>query len=298
MKYTIKQLQYFAAVADLGSITLASRELHISQPSISAAIAHLEEVFGVDLFVRHHSRGLSLTPAGERVLTIAKRLLRDAKYLSDFSRELMNEVSGRLSVGCILTLAPIFLPSLITGFTAKFPSVQIECHELDHGALVDGINSGLLDLAIAYDLTIPDGLEFTQIASFPPYIIVPPKHPFAARGAAYLRDLVDEPMIVLDLPHTREYFLSIFEQVGVSPNIVYRTSSPHMVRSLVANGLGYSLLNAPLKNDRALDGKPLRRLVMQDDIPSLKMGVVTVRSERIPRAVSEFVQYLRDTLVV
>lgn len=298
MKYTIKQLQYFVAVGEGGSITQASRELHISQPSISAAISHLEEVFGVDLFVRHHSRGLSLTPAGERVLVIAKRLLRDAEYLSEFSRELVNEVSGRLSVGCILTLAPIFMPSLIASFSARFPSVQIDCQELDHGGLMDGIKGGLLDLAIVYDLTIPPELEFTQMASLPPYIIVHPKHRLAARGGAYLRELEHEPMIVLDLPHTREYFYSIFEQVGVSPNIVYRTSSPHMVRSFVANGLGYSLLNAPLKNDRALDGKPLRRLVMHDEIPSLSMGVVMARSARVPRAVSEFVQHLRATLVV
>lgn len=68
MRYTLRQLEYFIAAGEVGSITLASERLCISQPSISTAISHLEREFGVQLFVRHHAQGLSLTPAGHKIL--------------------------------------------------------------------------------------------------------------------------------------------------------------------------------------------------------------------------------------
>ncbi|MDX1575667.1 MAG: LysR family transcriptional regulator, partial [Kiloniellales bacterium] len=79
MTYTLKQLRYFAAAGETGSVTKAAALVHVSQPSISAAIAHLEQVFGLQLFIRHHAHGLSLTPAGRRLLGEAKRLLDQAE---------------------------------------------------------------------------------------------------------------------------------------------------------------------------------------------------------------------------
>lgn len=68
MRFTLKQIEYFVAAAETGSITAASRRVHISQPSISAAIAQLEAVFGITLFIRHHAAGLSLTQEGHSFL--------------------------------------------------------------------------------------------------------------------------------------------------------------------------------------------------------------------------------------
>src|SRR5215470_8545344 len=79
--FTLKQLRYFVAVAETGSITEAGKRLYISQPSVSAAIAELEQRFGVDLFIRHHAQGLSLTPAGARLYKDAKNLLDQAEEL-------------------------------------------------------------------------------------------------------------------------------------------------------------------------------------------------------------------------
>ncbi len=81
MRYTLRQLGYFIAAAETGSITLASERVHISQPSISTAISHLERELGVQLFVRHHAQGLSLTPIGQIMLKEAKRLVEQAEGL-------------------------------------------------------------------------------------------------------------------------------------------------------------------------------------------------------------------------
>ena len=81
MRFTLRHLEYFVAAGETGSVTLASERINISQPSISTAISHLETELGVQLFVRHHAQGLSLTPAGHRLLREAKGLLDQAHNL-------------------------------------------------------------------------------------------------------------------------------------------------------------------------------------------------------------------------
>src|SRR4051794_9762573 len=88
MRFTLRQLEYFVAAGDSGSITLASEKVNISQPSISAAIAHLETELGVQLFIRHHAQGLSLTPQGVQLLRDARALLLQADELQSVAGEL------------------------------------------------------------------------------------------------------------------------------------------------------------------------------------------------------------------
>ena len=218
--------------------------------------------------------------------------------MDQYATELSHDLTGSVEVGCILTLAPLVMPSVIANFLDQHSNVQINCHELDHGAMIDGLHKGDLELAVMYDLPIPDDLEFVQIAQFPPYAVVPDGHRLQERGEASLTELMDEPMILLDLPHTAEYFQAIFLRHGITPNIIYRTSSPHMVRSLVANGLGYSLLNAPHQNDRSLDGKLVRRLALNDEIPPLKVGIVTLRNQRSTRVAREFLNDLKESPIL
>ena len=105
MRFTLKQLEYFVAAGEAGSITFAAEKVNISQPSVSAAIAHLEAEFGVQLFIRHHAQGLSLTPAGQRFLLEARSLLAHADDLQQSARGLADELSGELDVGCFITFA-------------------------------------------------------------------------------------------------------------------------------------------------------------------------------------------------
>lgn len=81
MRFTLRQLEYFIAASEVGSITLASERIHISQPSISTAISHLEKELSVQLFIRHHAHGLSPTPVGRELLREAKALVAQAQNL-------------------------------------------------------------------------------------------------------------------------------------------------------------------------------------------------------------------------
>jgi molybdenum-dependent DNA-binding transcriptional regulator ModE len=129
MKFTLRQLSYFIAAAETGSITLASKRANISQPAISTAISHIERELNVQLFLRHHAQGLSLTPAGRTLLRETKQLLKQAEGLYSAAADISHQMRGELTVGWFSTLAPIVMPELVQSFLKAFPDTQVRSEE-------------------------------------------------------------------------------------------------------------------------------------------------------------------------
>src|ERR1700684_291626 len=142
MRFPLKQIEYFVAAAETGSITLASDRVHISQPSISSAIANLELEFGIQLFIRHHAQGLSLTQQGQRFLREAKSLLLQAEELAAAATELSTKIGGVLSLGCLTTLYPLLMPELLHAFKEQYDQVRIEAVAGDQADLFDQLRTG------------------------------------------------------------------------------------------------------------------------------------------------------------
>ncbi|KRC15932.1 MULTISPECIES: LysR substrate-binding domain-containing protein [unclassified Acidovorax] len=256
---SLRQLEYFVAAAQHGGAARAAHALCVSQPSISKAIADLEALWNEALFVRRHARGLDLTAAGRLRQREAQVLLEKARALEGPRRE---EEAGLLRVGCLSTLAPRYLPEILVRMRAKHPQVEIEMHEADTETLVQMLERGALDTALLYDLGLARAVRLEAVTSFAPYALLPAGHALATRSSLQLSTLAQEPFILINLPHSREYFLSLFRQAGVTPRIAHQTPSIEMVRSLVANGLGVSVLTTRPVRDWSYDGKRLacRRL--------------------------------------
>src|SRR5919199_239600 len=189
MRYTLRQLEYFIAAGETLSITLASDRIHISQPSISAAIAHLERELGVQLFVRHHAQGLSLTPAGRRLLHEARLVVEHAQGLQAVASELSGQIRGPLNVGCLVTIAPMVIPELCQGFMQAFPETRIEQHEAGQEELLLRLRRAELDVVITYDPQIPDEVAFEPLAVLPAHVVVSEGDELARRGAVTLEEL-------------------------------------------------------------------------------------------------------------
>ena len=291
IKFSLKQLRYFVAAGQTQSVTKAAELCFVSQPSISAAVAHLEGIFGVQLFIRHHAQGLSLTPSGRRLMAQAAQLLKQAENLHQYATDLGQTLSGRLDVGCFLTLAPILMPDLIKAFKGDNPELEINCREGDHEQLLAGLRDGAYELAFVYDLETGDDVSFLPLAEFPPYAILPSDHRLAKRKRVKLSDLIEEPLVLLDLPHSRNYFARIFHDLKLSPKIAHRTPSPNMVRSLVANGFGYALLNVRPTFDKAMDGKSFAAVSLSEALPPLRMGIARIGSLQLTKAAEAFAQF-------
>lgn len=296
LRFTLRQLEYFVAVGDAGSIAAASERLNISSPSISTAISGLEAEFGVELFVRQHAQGLSLTPGGRRLFAAARTVLETAGALHDVAGDISEHIRGPLTVGCLVTLASYVLPELRRGFEVANPEVSFRQEEANHEELIRLLRRAEVDAAITYDLDVPQDITFEALLELPPHALFPAGHALSKRKAVTLNELAAEPLVLLDLPFSREYFLSLFQAAGLEPLIAERTSHLPMARSLVANGFGYGLMNIPGRNTRAPDGKPLHQVPIKGNHRALKLGLITMRTERKSRILTAFEEHCRSRI--
>ncbi|HLY55755.1 MAG TPA: LysR family transcriptional regulator [Stellaceae bacterium] len=293
MRYSLRQLEYFIAAGETGSIALAAERIAISPPSISTAIAHLERELAVQLFVRHHAQGLSLTRAGRILLSEAKALIEQAEGLYAAASETADQPRGELALGCLVTLAPMVLPELMSSFAAAHPHARIRPVENHQEFLLEGLRRAELDAAITYDLQIPTGVEFLSLATLPPHVVVAETHKLAGRDAVRPDELVAEPMILLDLPISREYFLSLFLAEGLQPTIAQRSAHQDTVRAMVAGGFGYTLANVRPRAEHALNGKRCVRVPLAGTPRPMTLGLATLAQLRRSRLVEAFREHCR-----
>ena len=256
MQMNLRQLEYFVAAAHHGGAARAAVALGVSQPSVSKAIADLEALWNELLFVRLHARGMELTAAGVARHRAAQGLLEQARTLAG---PRSGELAGLLRVGCLSTLAPRWLPDILARMRADYPEIEVQLQEGDTETLTRMLGRGALDVALLYDLGLARaGVRLEPVTDLVPYALLPWGHRLAEGGATRslrIADLAREPLVLINLPHSREYFLSLFRNAGVVPTIAYESASLEMVRGLVANGLGVSLLTTRPVHDRSHDGK-------------------------------------------
>ena len=206
MQFTLKQLEQFIAVAEHGNVSAAARELFISQPTLSSSIARLERSLSLTLLIRHHARGVSLTPAGADFLVRARSLIDHAQEIETDVRELRDSVSGAITVGCFVTLAPFFVPRLISRLKEDHPELSVYLTEGTLDTLQQQLKSGHLEMALLYALELDATLESEDLTVIQPHVLLPVAHRLARQRSVSLKAIQDEPMILLDLPHSRDYF--------------------------------------------------------------------------------------------
>ena len=296
LRFTLRQLEYLVAVGECGSIAVAAEKVNVSSPSISAAIAHLEQEFGLQLFIRRHAQGLTLTSAGRQVYDHARQLLLQAGQLNDLASSITQTVQGPLHVGCLITFAQVILPQVRRGFVDLHPQVEFHQVEGSQPDLFDGLRRATLDAALGYDLDIPSDLSFVPLASLTPYAVLTPAHPLADRAQVTPRDLADHPMVLLDLPLSADYFLSCFTAAGVVPRVVERTRDMGVMHSLVGQGFGYSIANIRPWSDRSPDGQPLRFVPLAGAVRPMQLGLILAEGAQSSFSVRAFVDYCRSHL--
>ncbi|TPM40556.1 LysR family transcriptional regulator [Mesorhizobium sp. B2-3-4] len=297
LRFTLRQLEYFVAVGEAGSIAKAAEQVNVSPPSISASIAQLEAEFGVQLFVRKHSHALALTAGGRLFLKEAARLLNDADALHDIAGDIAEKVRGPLAIGCLLTFAQIVLPALRKKFEDAYPDVRVRQFERNQGQLFEMLQRGEVDAALTYDLELSQDMTFEPLMQLPAYVMLPAAHRLAGKAGITPEELVDEPMVLLDLPYSREYFLSAFQPKGLRPKIAERTGDIAVMRSMVANGFGYGIANMRPLNTMSPDGKLLVFVPLLGDLRPLTIGIALPNAEHRTLTVQAFIDHCRRFVV-
>lgn len=272
VRYTLRQLTYFRAVAEHGGIAQAARALNISQPSIAQALQKLEEVLGLTLFERHHARGLTLTLQGRVFLQHAAVLTHSAEQVEREARALAAETAGEIRLGVFWTLAPFYVADLIRGFAAEAPGVVIRQREMALTDLAEALNAGEIDLALTYDRGADlSGLTLAEMAALRPTVVVAADHPLAARRSVALGELAREPYVMLDGPGSRTYFEELLAEGGIDPPVAYVSTSLEAVRSAVAAGFGFTLLVMRPPSSMTYDGRRVKTLRIDSPVRPLRI---------------------------
>lgn len=289
-RLSLRALQYFLEAARHKSVSAAARKLHISPASVSVAIADLESDLDVQLFVRQPAKGMKLTPAGKVIVAEAHSLLAHADEFQQRAGALGDSIAGELSIACFTNLGPAYFSNLLAQFCELYPSVSIKIYVGDQQEILAGLLGGQFELAVTFDLDIPKNFEWLKLASILPQAVLPANHELANARRISLKRLASEPLILMDLPHTRDYFMSLFHRLHISPNVRFSSTNFEMVRTLVGNGLGYSILNLVPNSPQTYDGTRVRYIPISDNVRPLEVGCLSVGRVAQRRVAEAFIE--------
>jgi DNA-binding transcriptional LysR family regulator len=294
--FTLRHMAVLVAVGEAGSITKAAQRLHLTASAVSTAITELERRLGATLTVRQRAKGVELTPTGEEVVLRARDLLRDATALQDEMRG-SGAITGPVRVGCYQSLGPTVLPPLISDFTTAHPRATVEFHEASQDDLRHLIDRGLLDLAVTYDLDRPPDWQMLPLLRRTPAVVLPGNHRLAQEPEGIrLRDLAEEPMVLLDAPPSSYHAHLLCTQAGFSPTIAYRTTMYETARAFVGFGLGWTLLVQRPYADTTYRGQALAvKPIIAPSVQPVTIGLAWASARPMSRPARAFVEMARIT---
>ena len=279
--FTLRQLQYAVAVADALSFRKAAELCHVSQPSLSAQLAQLEDVLGVHLFERDRRRVL-LTTAGKELVERARRLIVEADELLEAARRAGDPLTGTLRMGIIPTVSPYLLPAMAPALRKAYPRLTLLWREEKTEVLVRDLERGVLDAAIvALEAELGD-VESEQIAEDPFMLVTPRDHPLGAKKTeASPAELRGQNVLLLDEGHCfRTQALALCSKARAH-ELEFRATSFPTLTQMIASGAGVTLL-PKLAVATEVNRSHLRARPFAD--PALKRTLALIWRKRSPLA--------------
>ncbi len=202
--------------------------------------------------------------------------------------------AARLRVGCFHTFGPYVVPEMVSRMAETSPQADVRIVEGDQKSLSAGLMSGEIEYALLYDMGLGADLETERLASLEPYVLLAEDHRLTGRSELRPEDLLDDPMILLDSPPSRDYFLSIFEKSGREPRLGHSSSSFEVVRGLVGHGLGYSVLATRPASPLTYDGRKLVARPLVSDIEPSHVVLAGRTGRRHSPLALEFARHCRE----
>ena len=241
----LKQLEYFSAVAEAKSISLAARNLHVAQPPISRQLALLEDELGVCLFLRTN-KGVELTEAGRSLYRQSQNLFQDMRMIVDSVRDINAGMRGLLKIGMIYSNISIALQYL-KEFRAQYPQVELYVRLGSPGDLLEDLNKGDLHLLFLRSSSERGSGLHERILGEDPLelVMIRDLDPAPDQASVPLEALKGVPMCLLrsdDLWGDSNYLIKECQRQGFTPNTTFRCYDTPMAMQLVQAGFGVSYL--------------------------------------------------------
>ncbi len=241
---TLKQLLYFATLADTGHYRKAAERVGISQPSLSLQICNLEDTLGLQLVERGRA-GAVLTPAGREVLNRAQTILSDVTALMETSEQMKDGLSGTIRLGSSPTLGPYLLPHVVGRLHELYPDLRLIIRDGAPFDLLDELLSGRHDLILTQLPVNSTDVSVVRLFREPLHLAVANDHPLADRKSAKDEDLYQESILLLTSSFTlHNQVAELAREVGAVLRQDYEGTSLDALRQMTAMNMGVTFLPA------------------------------------------------------
>ncbi|WP_119166608.1 LysR family transcriptional regulator [Algihabitans albus] len=296
MSVSFRHIRYFLAAAEAGQISRAAIDLGVSQSAVTAAVKDLEQRVGTKLFERH-AQGVSLTLEGSRFVGHARNIVTSVNEALRLEKDSAREVTGKVRVGVTYTVAGYFLPQQLARFSRSFPGVTVELREAPRASIEEDLVAGRLDTAVLLTSNIEtrDRLDKETLIRSRRRLWLPLDHPLQQAEQIDLADLVEEPYVMLTVDEAAQTAGRYWERANLTPRVIFETSSVEAVRSLVANGMGITILSDMVYRPWSLEGQRIETRQVTEPIPSMDVGLAWARGADLSPATRAFRDHLSLT---
>lgn len=294
MSVSLKQIRYFVAAAEIGRISQAAVELNVSQSAVTAAIQQLEAALGAQLLVRTPT-GVTVTAKGSRFLSQGRSILASVAEAVRGPRIAADSVSGTVRVGITYTVAGYFLPRHHVRFSQSFPKIGLDLFEAPREVIEQALDDGALDIAVMLVSNISDSekLASETLVRSRRRLWLSPDDPLTKLERIGFSDVAAQPYIMLTVDEAKHTALRYWAGTGLEPNILFRTSSVEAVRSMVAAGMGVTILSDMVYRPWSLEGQRLETRGLEEEIPSMDIGLAWKRGREMSPETEAFAEFLR-----
>ena len=293
MPISLRQIRYFVAVADCGKISAAAANLSVSPSAISAAVSALEQELGAPLFERRHG-GVDLTSEGHQFLRRAQNILTAVSEAMRGFRRSGRTLGGEVRVGVTYTVAGYFLPDLLARFERSFPKVQIKLQERQREDIEQRLVDGRLDLAVMLVSNLHNRTEIDSrvLVRSQRRLWLSNDHPLLTSKTVSLKAVSRESYIMLSVDEADRTAMRYWRQTPFRPNVIFTTSSVEAVRSMVANGMGVTILSDMVYRPWSLEGEHVEVREIGDPVPTMDAGLAWGRGLELSASAVAFYEFL------
>lgn len=293
MEPSLRQIRYFLATANAGQISRAAMDINVSQSAITTAIKSLEQMIGAPLFERHAS-GMALTYEGNLFLEHARHIIESVEEAIRIPRRIRENVNGSINLAVSYTISGYFLPPFLARFSRAFPNVKVNLTEADRPVIEEGLLTNGFDLAVMLTSNILNHEELSHDTLWRSRrrLWVDAHHRFLQKPSVTLQDISEEPYIMLTVDEASNTAQRYWNRTPYKPKAVFRTTSVEAVRSMVANGMGITILSDMVHRPWSLEGRRVEVIELAEKIPTMDAGLAWHNGREHNEAAKAFIEFM------
>lgn len=289
----IKQVRAFLAVAQTMSFASAATQLHLSQPALSLSIKSLEDNLGGKLLTRT-TRHIALTPEGEALVPLARRLLAQWENAEDEMKQRFALQLGKIAIASMPSFAASMLPRAIRNYHVSYPNIQVAIHDVLSDVVVEMVRNNQVELGISFEPTNVLELSFYPLYEDRFIAILPKNHPLETQQTISWQALLEYDFITLQRPSSvRTMIESTLSNAGIELNVAFDAHQLATVGRMVSEGMGVAVVPALCRKQTEEQGAVCRP-VIEPEI-SRRVGVICQPRSHLSIAAAAMLDVLIDT---